>query len=226
MNALKIISTLLGAIAPLMYLHGQAFYYGQISYWGLEEGLFVQSAEQIFMLGYIAYTMLGVPFTIMFSLYLILAAAMLYNVHELSKFMWFQKLEIFFRLKKPNNSEQLGNQVVASAMKVTLKMAFVFIFIALFLILAINISDKATKLGVNSAKAEHIGFLESGEKSTVFTKNSEFNGKIITCNNIFCGFLASKAVLVIPVAEIIKIVHKVPNKLFKADAQKDARPLN
>lgn len=226
MNALKIISTLLGAIAPLMYFHGQAFHYGQLSYWGLEEGLFVQSTEQVFILGYITYTLLGLPFITIFSLYLILAAAMLYNVHELSKFKWFQKVEGCFRFKNPNSKEHSGNQLVASAMKSTMKSALTFLFIALFLFLAIVISDKATELGVNSAKIEHMTFLKAGIETTIVTKNTKVNGNIITCNDVFCGFLSSKSVLVIPVDTIVRMTQKGPSKYFKKDAQKDARHLN
>jgi hypothetical protein len=92
------LTTIAGALIPVLYIQGNAFWYGYVNSMGLPTDLFQISFEETLIQGYIATTVLGLPYLFILSAYLLLAIAVAYNVNELSKFDWVKKPSHFFQI--------------------------------------------------------------------------------------------------------------------------------
>lgn len=209
MNALKLIITLVGSLAPLMYFHGQAFYQGRLLYWSLPVDLFPLPFEQTVVYGYVAYTLMGIAFLLMAFVYMMLAVGVLYNLHELSKFRWVHK--VFGWIFRPKAEAEKGHALTGAALSLSIKASGAVLFMFMFLLAVISIYGRVERLGKESAESQHLKFLESAEPSQVLLEGGvQFAGFPIACGESACAFLTGMHVQLIPRRKIHSIVWPSP----------------
>jgi hypothetical protein len=117
------LTTIAGALVPILYIHGNAFWYGYVNSMGLPADLFQISFEETLIQGYIAATILGLPYLFVLSLYLFLALALAYNANELSKFGWVKKAIASF--SKNSVDKKDGHLLTEKALKYSKKATFI-----------------------------------------------------------------------------------------------------
>ncbi|MEJ1357425.1 MAG: hypothetical protein RPU51_04510 [Candidatus Sedimenticola sp. (ex Thyasira tokunagai)] len=215
MNALKIITTLLAALAPMMFFHGEAFYHGQLSYWELPPGLFTQSLENTLIHGFIAYSIMGIPQLAMLFTYLIVAVLVFYNIHEISKFTWTKRLVGFFLPKKKEEKDNEGNQLIQNIMIGIFATAFFTALLLAVLMSAVIVHEKAHAAGQDFAKTQHHNLPVEAPLTVIHAKKIKLEGRIISCGTLFCAVLVNEEIEVIPVNQIEAIKYDFPNKLVK-----------
>jgi len=220
MNALKLLTIVIGSIAPLMYFHGQAFHAGWLSYWSLPSDLFQLPLEQVLINGYISYTLIGIPLIFLIFVCLLVAVGALYNIHEITKIKWLKKL-YFTRLEKLEKNEKIkGSFIVEKALNVTWKMMLLSLFLFLFLFLAVKVSEQASELGRKSAQQKHQKLSKTHLAPTIKIGNETIHGEIIICGNLFCGVLSNNSVMLLPVKSIGSVGWGAPHKSSNTDGDK------
>ncbi len=215
MNALKVITTLIAALAPMMYFHGEAFHHGLLSYWGLPAGLFTLSLEDTLTSGFIVYAILGIPQLALLFMCLIVAVLVLYNVHEISKFTLTKKLVGHFIPKKSVKDENDGNQWVRNVLARTVVASLLAASVLAVLISAILVHEKANSAGREFGKTQHHNLSAASSLAAVHTKEKILEGRIIMCGTSFCALLVSEDIVVVPADNIKAIKYELPNKLVK-----------
>ena len=101
------LTTIAGALVPILYIHGNAFWYGYVSSLGLPADLFQIGFEETLIQGYFAATILGLPYLVVLFIYLLFALFAAHNANEFSKSSWVKKTFTFF-LNKNIDKEDVG----------------------------------------------------------------------------------------------------------------------
>ncbi len=210
MNALKLIIAVIGAFAPLMYFHGQAFHQGELSYWSIPADLFPLSFEHTLVRGYIAYTLMSLPKLLFVFAYMSVAVLFLYNIHEFSKIGWVRGLFAFFTQRRIE--PKAGSQLTASALSIGLKSIGAVLFVIMLLVAVISIYSGAEKLGKESGENKHRIFLKNGTSVQLKLKDgASFKGFPITCSESVCAFLNNEVVQIVPRRKIEQIAWNGPD---------------
>lgn len=198
MNALKIFSTVIAAVVPLLYFHGQAFHQGWLMYWGMPTGLFPIGMEETLLNGFLAYSILALKYLILIFVYLLAAVATLYNVHEISKLSWVNKLAGIFKTNK-DKQQIMGHPAIAMALARTAKVTMLVFSVAMFLFLVLSVSGPVSNLGKESAENKYQELLHDSQKTTFSLGGKKITGNIILCSIEHCGILTENRVLLMPV---------------------------
>jgi hypothetical protein len=209
MNALKLIITLVGSLAPLMYFHGQAFYQGRLRYWNLPVDLFPLAFEQTVVYGYVSYTLMGITALSLAFIYMMLAVSVLYNLHEISKFSWARNVFGWIFQKKTASEE--GNALTGAALTLSIKTSGAVLFMFMFLLAVISIYGRAEELGKESAENQHRKILESDKPSLVRLKgDTQIEAYPVACSESVCAFLTDKQLQLIPRGKIQSVTWPGP----------------
>ena len=212
MNAIKIISTIIGAAVPILYVFGQAYYRGWFAYWGMPQEFFPIELEELLMHGYITLTVLALPNLLLLFMYFLIAVGTLYNVNELAKFAWVKKLAGLFKNEAKNDGSTEDTSLVL-ALGNTIKATFVVVFVFLFLLIILFTFEKVSNLGKENAQNKHQELIDKVKKASIKAGDKYILGQIITCSNQFCGVLVNKKkIIIIPVTGDFEVQWDIEEK--------------
>lgn len=206
----KYLSLIIGLCTAELYMHGQIYWDGYLSSFGLRSDILTLSFEEALMQGYLSFAILGMPvviYSLAFTLFLIVIAS---SLNELTIVRIFQAK---FDDTRAANGNKAPTQSVSKFLETTTKrglraLAALLIFIVIVygsLFTAVEIDTLGKDAGVNKLDV----LSKSKATSLLITKSgSEIEGTLITCNSGFCGVIVDGVVSLVPLSDVYTIVNQ------------------
>lgn len=196
-------------------------------YWNLPVDLFPLAFEQTVVYGYIAYTLMGITALVLAFIYMMLAVGVLYNLHELSKLSWAQKVFGWIFQQKTTSKEE-GHALTGAALTLSVKTSGAVLFMFMFLLAVISIYGHAEELGKESAENQHRKILASDRPFLVKLEgDAQIEGYPVACSESVCAFLTEKQLQLIPRGKILSVAWPSPAEPKPSEAiEKKAGGMN
>lgn len=202
------LTTIAGALIPILYIQGNAFWYGYVKSIGLPPDLFQISFEETLIQGYIAATILGLPYLLALSLYLLLALGVAYNVNELSKFGWVKKSFTFFSNNSADKKD--GHLLTEKALKYSKRATFILGVVTILIGGALAVLSETGNLGKKNGITKLQDLAKSTPESLIYLNDKQsLTGSMILCSEAFCAIFSGCKTIMVSTSSIEKIISNV-----------------
>ena len=205
---LKYLTTISGALTALLYVHGQVYWEGYLRELSVPVDLFKASFEDTLIQGYIAYTVIGLPYLFVAFTYMLIGLFIVHNVNEITKIPIATKVINYFSDKNGNKLKKEGHHTTELALNYGKRFTISIGLIVAFMIVSVLFISKIDSAAKESAQQEKQKYLVSINKDTYTIKGEkDVVGNTVTCSNKFCAVYQDKSTIVIPLILLSKIEY-------------------